>query len=359
MGFSKSRNDACLYIKNGGTLTLVCVWVDDIVLCSKTKEEAERFKRNLEDKFTISEFGKLRWFLGMRIRCDDGFVSVNQEDYIKQMLLRYGMSECKPIGTPGVSNAKLSRADSPEADSEDHREMAKYDYRGLVGCLNYLSTTTRPDVAYMAHLLSRYLHNPGKSHWIAAKHVLRYLQATKKQELVYRRTGDDIDLHAYSDSDYAGDVDTRRSTSGLCVFMSRGSAAISWQSKLQSTVAVSTAEAEINAAVASVQEMVHLNELLKELGYSLDLPILLYVDNQAAIALSRNPEQQSKTKHFAIRLAYLRELCEKGFVTLEYIPSKEMIADILTKCLDRTSNHRLMKKLMGSIDDSNSGGVND
>ena len=142
----------------------------------------------------------------------------------------------------------------------------------------------------------------------------------------------------------------------MCIFVSQQSAALSWKSKLQPTVAVSTAEAEINAAVVGVQEVIYIKGILEELGIKVKIPIPLYVDNQAAIALSKNPEQQAKTKHFAIRLAFLRESCQNNIVSLRYLRSEDMTADILTKSLPKKNNQKCLSTLMGIADIPNSGG---
>ena len=264
-----------------------------------------------------------------------GCISLSQGQYIVNLLKRYGMDDCKPIGSPGMENTKLSKADCPELGSEEHGQMQELDYRGLVGSLNYLSTTTRPDIAYASHLLSSFLQNPGILHWKAAKHVLRYLQGTRDHQMTFRHDPDGIRLTGYTDADYGGNIDSRKSTSGYCFNLQSNSAIVSWRSKLQSTVALSTTEAEVTAATAGVQELVHLHGLLEDMGFPQTLPLPLMVDNQACIALSKNPIQQGKTKHFAIKLEYLRDLSNNKFVVLNYLQTDHMPADILTKFLGR------------------------
>ena len=226
-------------------------------------------------------------------------------------------------------------------------EMQKLDYRGLVGCLNYLSTTTRPDIAFGSHLLSSFLENPGLAHWVAAKHVLRYLQGTKSHKLSYRYDSSGIDLLGFTDADYGGNIDSRRSTSGYCFYLQKNSGMVSWRSKLQTTVALSTAEAEVTAATAGAQELVHLHGVLTDIGIIQTLPLTIMVDNQACMALVKNPVQQGKTKHFAIKLHFIRDLYINKFLVLSYLQTDLMPADILTKFLGRLKTTRFSDIILG------------
>ncbi len=165
--------------------------------------------------------------------------------------------------------------------------------------------------------------------------MLRYLKGTKAYSLAYVYDPTGIVLSGFADADYGGHPDTRRSTSGYCFKLQEQSGCVTWSSKLQSTVATSTAEAELNAAMAAAQEAVHLQQLLTEMGFQQHPPILIQVDNQACIALSQNPMQQTRTKHFAIKLHYLRELVLNKLVYLKYVSTEHNAADILTKGLGR------------------------
>jgi hypothetical protein len=349
LGFNPSINGPCLFVKvTGGTYYYVCIWVDDIIYFSVDPNFVNEFKEQIEKRFTISDLTPLHWFLGMKLECTPGRIEVSQRQYVDALLHKFGMQDCKAVSTTIAEKRQLTKTDCPKDGSEEQVEMKDLDYRGLVGSLNYLATTSRPDVAFVAHSLSSYLENPGREHWTAGKHVLRYLQGTKDFKLVFQHDPDGLVLRGYADADYAGHIDTRRSTSGHCFSLQRGSGCVSWSSKLQSTVATSTAEAELNAAMAAAQEAVHLQELLSSMGYPQQPPTRINVDNQACIAITRNPVQQTKTKHYAIKLHYTRELVLGGTIDLVYVPTDENNADVFTKGLGKTKTLKFTQAVTGT-----------
>lgn len=358
LGFISSYSDSCLFTRKNkhGIFEYVCVWVDDIIYFSQDSTFADRFKLDIAKKFTIGDQSQLTWFLGMKVNCTPGRVEISQHQYITTLLTRFGMEQCKPVSTPVAEKAKFKRDDCPPDGSPQQREMKNFDYRGLIGCLNYLATTTRPDLAYIAHTLSSYLENPGMVHWTAGKHVLRYLKGTIDYSLIYKHDTNGLLLNGYSDSDYAGHIDTSRSTAAYCFALQRGSGCIQWCSKLQKTVATSTAEAELNAATMAAQEAVHLQQLLDFMGYPQPTPTTILVDNQACIALTLNPTQHGKTKHFNVKLNYLRELVSNQTVVLFYISTDLNTADILTKGLGRLKTLKFTAELLGTEVCSESGG---
>lgn len=348
LGFKPSPNDPCLFTKViSNVFYYVSVWVDDIIYFSTDPKFYQEFKAQIEKKFTIGDLSKLSWFLGMQVTGQPGNITVNQKQYIESLLANFGMAECKPVSTPIAEKMEFKRADCPADNSADQADMRHYDYRGLVGSLNYLATTSRPDISFVAHTLSSYLNNPGFNHWTAAKHVLRYLRGTADYQLTFNHDPNGIKLVGWSDSDYAGQLDTRKSTSGVCFSLHNNGACISWMSKLQPTVATSTAEAEINAATEASKEAVHLQQLLASMGFPQSLPTTIWVDNQAAIAIAKNPVQQTKTKHYAIKLLFVRELVLNQEVVLTYIPTEENNADIFTKGLGRLKTQKFTSYLLG------------
>ena len=351
LGFIASKNDHCLFIRHVGVLSsFICLWVDDLIYFSTESDFDTTFKSEIKKRFIISDHLRLCWFLGMKVEFGTaGEISLSQEQYICDLLLKFEMESCKPIGSPGPEKVGLTREDCPAENTPEAREMRGNDYRGLIGSLNYLVTTTRPDVAFISHMLSSFLENPGLQHWITAKHVLRYLQGTKHYKLIFRKDLEGIRLRGYSDADYGGNLDSRRSTSGYCFSLQQDSACVSWSSKLQSTVALSTAEAELVAATVGAQEMVHLTAILHDMGLTQTLPMILFVDNQACIAMSKNPVHHGKTKHFAIKLCYLRDLCTNKFLVLEYVSTDTMPADILTKCLGKLKTNLFCEFIMGKL----------
>jgi ribonuclease HI len=224
------------------------------------------------------------------------------------------------------------------------------EYMQLFGSLLYAAMMTRPDIAYAVQALSRHMNAPGKEHWIAGMRVLRYLRGTRNIGIKYgmrnRNTG--LRLVGYSDSDWAGDVSTRRSTTAYVYFM--GGGAISWTSRLQPTVALSSTEAEYMAAAAAVQEALHLRQLLKDIDYVQHGATIIYEDNQACIAMSNNPIVQKRSKHIDVRYHFTRERVETEEVKLVYVKTEHQLADLLTKPLQRVKHETLRKQVLGYSD---------
>ena len=194
--------------------------------------------------------------------------------------------------------------------------MSKTNFRSLIGCLNCLALSSRPDICFAAKALSLFVDNPGEVHWKAAKRVLRYLRGTMNQTLTFRNT-QNLDLLNFSDADWAGNIDHRRSTSGFCFKLSESSGAISWGSKAQKTVETSTVEAEFNSVVEASKEAIHLSGILEDLGIFCEVPLKIFVDSQACFALSKHSMHHGKTKHFAIKLHFVRELVEHQKLDLQ------------------------------------------
>ena len=210
--------------------------------------------------------------------------------------------------------------------------MIKTNFRSLIVCLNFLALSSRPDICFAAHALSSFVENPGEVNWEAAKRVLRYLRGTMNQTLTFRNT-QVLDLLNFSHADWAGNTDNRRSTSGFCFKLSESSGAISWSCKAQKTVATSTAEAEFNFVVEASKEATHLSGILEDLRIFCKLPLNIFLDIQACNALSKHSMHHGKTKHFAIKLQFVRELVENQKLELPYLTTENMSADILTKSL--------------------------
>ena len=253
------------------------------------------------------------------------------------------MSDCKSVSTPLAEkkSTKFAQTDKPDIDNTV--------YYSLVSSFNYLALSTRPDLSQAAHALSSFLETPKMELWIAAKHVLRYLKGTKLYlNLTFRKaTSVDDNLFGYSDSDWVGNVDNRKSTTGFCFNMCNNSGSISWAIKIQNRIATFSAEAEVYACVLAAQELVYLTVVLAEFNHPVPSRPNLFVDNQACIALSNQTSHHSKTKHFAIRVHHLRDLCERGELKLDYVPTDKQPADIVTKSLRKIKTQRFRQHLLG------------
>ena len=339
-GLKASSADHCLYTKivNGEHLVII-LYVDDLLIAGSDMKIINEFKAAISEVFKMKDLGEVEHMLGMVVKRDreNGTLEVDQTAYIEQVLSRYGMAQCKPMATPMTD---------PLTRGPPNEDGFNYDYARIVGSVLYSSMYTRPEITYAVQSLSRNMNATTSEHWQAAKRLLRYLQGTK--HLGIKFGGDksqDLKLVGYSDADWANDKDTRRSTTGYA-FLLNG-AVISWCSKLQTTVALSSTEAEYMALCAAAQEAVHLRRLLSDLGFEQKGPTIIYEDNQSCIALAKNPVHHARTKHIDIRFHYTREKIEDGEIDVVYVPTSEQLADVLTKPLERVKLEALRKKLLG------------
>lgn len=245
-----------------------------------------------------------------------------QKKYAMEILDRFEMKTCNSVGTPIEPGLKLTK--DPKG-KKVHNTL----FKQIVGSLMYL-TATRPDIMYAVSLISRYMENPTEVHLLAAKRIFRYLKGTADLGILYKK-GANSSLIGFSDSDYAGDLDDRKSTSGFVFMM--GSGAISWSSKKQQIVTLSTTEAEFVAAASSSCQAIWLQRLLEVLHNQQQGPTLIHCDNVSAIKLSKNPVMHGKSKHIDVRYHFLRDLCKDGIIDLVFCKSEEQTADILTKPL--------------------------
>ena len=236
MGFVQSKYDPCVYTTEGGKDALA-LWVDDLVLAVSDDEKLISIKSELSSTFSAKDLGELEHFVGNKVIQSENGISLCQEAYTKMVLDRFGFTNCKPVSSPSDVSTKLCKSDS-ESSPMDKRE-----YQAAVGCLLYLSSWSRPDIAYAVNNVAKFSSNPSQEHWVGVKRIFRYLRGTSDYGLLFRKG--ESDFVGFSDSDWAGDTDDTRSTSGY-VFCTNGTA-VSWRSKKQVSVALSTAEAEYMA----------------------------------------------------------------------------------------------------------------
>jgi hypothetical protein len=281
---------------------------------------------------------------------DRRFIQLSQRQFILTVLQRFGYGNCNGVTTPMSPDFPTCAA--TESLSANEEEMKTYPYLSAVGSLMYLMVGTRPDLAYPISVLSQYSSRYTKFHWEGVTRMFRYLQHTK--DLVLRYDGNDPNelLHGYSDSDWGGDRETRRSTTGY-VFIYAGGA-VSWKSRRQVTVAASTVEAEYMALGDATKEALWLRSLFYELNIQKRLyPTRVLVDNEGSVSLATNPLLSDRSKHIDIRHHFVRERIIKREVYLSYCPTSDMTADILTKPLGRIKHYRFIHLLglrLGSLD---------
>lgn len=339
-GLEMSNADPCVFIgKKSGKNIYLAIYIDDGMVASHDKFFIDQLLHWMNKEFQTTAL-ELQYFLGLEIELrQNGSTFIHQAAYVKRLLNKFGMNECHPSSTPLDQHFQISASSHPN----ECKHAVNVPYREAVGSLMYLVTGSRPDIAFAVGVVSRYLENPLEIHWNAIKRIFRYLKGTSNYGISYNSNVKN-NLVGYSDADYGGDIDTRRSTTGF--FFKIGSGPISWCSQRQKTVALSTTEAEYIAASESLRELIWLQVLMTEIAPSpRNLPLLM-VDNQSAIKLTKNPELHKRSKHIDIRHHFIREKYSQGSFVLSYIDTENQIADVLTKALPKDRFIKL-RSMMG------------
>ena len=333
--FEQSDSDHTLFFKKRqGKLTVLIIYVDDMIITGDDRDEIKRLEERLSREFEMKNLGGLKYFLGIEVMRSKQGITLSQRKYILDLLAEVGMLDCKPADTPLVQNLKLGEhLDQVPANRER--------YQRLVGKLIYLSHT-RPDIAYAVSLVSQFMHNPSEEHMETVMRIIRYLKGTPGKGIQFLRNGH-LDVMGYTDADWAGNVTDRRSTSGYFTFV--GGNLVTWRSKKQNIVALSSAESELKGVVKGICELMWLKKLMTELGFPPNKEMDLFCDNKAAIDISHNPVQHDRTKHVGVNRHYLRENIEAKIIRLIYVKSEEQLADILTKATSGKIFHGILSKL--------------
>ena len=325
LGFKASKSDTSLFIyQRSGIVIYMLIYVDDIIVTSSSSEAVTALLHDLRKDFALKDLGNLHYFLGIEVQRDKQELLLSQEKYAQEILSRVGMIKCKAAPTPLSTSEKLSSHEGELLGPEDSTR-----YRSIVGALQYL-TLTRPDLAYSVNKVCQFLHAPTTEHWSAVKRILRYLQNTLNVGLKIEKSSSML-LSAFSDADWAGSVDDRKSTGGFAIFF--GSNLISWSARKQATVSRSSTEAEYKAMANATAELIWLESLLVELGVQLAQPPILWCDNLGATYLSANPVFHARAKHIEIDFHFVRERVVKKQLQVRLIPSKDQVADGFTKAL--------------------------
>ena len=322
--FVQNPADHCVYTKESGSeKVIILVWVDDLVIAASNENVLKAVKQMLTLKFQMKDLGRLRNFLGIVFDQSTDGVTMSQECYVEKLLERFDMKNCKPRTTP--CEQKLCYSDDAEKMSKPRK------YKEVVGSLIYLATCTRPDLSFVVSKLSQYFSDPTVEQWSTVNHVLRYLKGTADKQLHYSKSDQGLRLLAYSDADWAADATDRRSTTGYCISLCENGPCVSWKTRKQPTVALSSCEAEYMALAATTQEILYLAQLLDHIdGYQYECP-KVYEDNQGTIALARNPVHRQRCKHIDIKYHFVRATVNDCKMCLEYCPTNEMVADVMTK----------------------------
>lgn len=327
-GLIRSQNDFCLYL---GKNAYLIIWVDDIIITGE-KSECLKIIEFLKKEFNAKELGIINNFLGTEINVNKEQITISQKEFIQKVISRFGLENGKPMNTPMEHNFQVDLSLPVDKNLP---------YRELLGSLIYISIVSRPDIAYATSVLSRYLDKPTKQLWIAAKRVLRYLNGTKHLNLTFHKN-QDTGLITYSDADWAGDITSRKSTSGCIIYHCNNP--VSWFTKKQTCVSQSTAEAEYIACAMAAMDVVYFQRILVDLKCNVLIP-LIYVDNQSALNMCESYENSRRTRHIDIKYHYIKDLIHKKLIELEYIKTQDNVADIFTKSLNNIKFAKFFEKL--------------
>jgi histone deacetylase 1/2 len=325
VGFAQSRTDSSLFVYRHGTdMAYLLLYVDDMILSASSSELLQHLIQRLQSAFALKDLGPVHYFLGIDVKRNDAGFVLSQATYAHDLLERAGMAACKPVSTPADMTGKPSTTEGTPLSSAD----ASW-YRSMAGALQYL-TLTRPDLAFAVQQVCLHMHAPTDRHAALIKRVLRYVKGTTSMGLHLLRAPTPT-IAAYTDADWAGCPDTRRSTSGFAIFL--GESLVSWSSKRQTTVSRSSAEAEYRGVANAVSECTWLRQLLTELHCPATKATVAYCDNISSVYMSRNPVHHRRTKHIEIDIHFVREKVAIGELRVLQIPSGRQFADIFTKGL--------------------------
>ena len=330
LGFARSESDpAVFHWHEGDNRMVIVVHVDDCTIVGNSQELIDDCKRKINAKYAMTDLGPTSWVLGIKItrNLDEHTLGLSQTAYINSILRRFNFTDLKPVSTPMDPTIRYSKTQCPETLEEKAR-MKNIPYREAIGALMYCAVATRPDISFAVALLSQFLENPGDTHWNGVKHIYRYLLGTKHLQLVFGETKNSI--AGYTDADGATQ-EHRHAISGYAFLIDGG--AVSWFSRKQEIVTLSTAEAEYVAATHAAKEAIWLKRLITEIFNFPDEPITLHCDNQSAIALTKDNIAHSRTKHIDIRYHFIRYSVQDGKINITYCPTNENVADTLTKPL--------------------------
>ena len=328
MGFKPLQTDSSLY--TDGNL-IIPVYVDDLLVTGPDESAIIAMIKRFQEGYDIKNFGRMQSILGMEWERNMNTQTsyLTQKRYTQAVLEKFGMSDCRPQSTPAIVQKE-----------DDFTGLLKETgpYLEAVGSLIYLSTCTRPDIALAVSTVARKMQAPTERDWMAVKRIFRFLKGTEDHGIRFDAKGEEK-LTLYADADFGGPEEQRRSRSGYVVFY--GNSPISWFTKLQPGLpATSTVEAEFRSAATGTQELLWLQHLMGELGSKLKLELvtsqpLLKEDNQGAIAAMRNDVQHSRLKHVELKYFFIKQVVEEGEMEVDYCPTSEQIADLLTKPLGR------------------------
>ena len=341
--FIPSLADPCVFLKyeENNDLTIIAIYVDDCFIIGK-EGRIKRIKEMFNKEFKMKDNEELKGFLGIRVERDEKELRIDQEVYVENILKRFKMENSKPTDTPIIKEDKKIKNEEKDEIFEDVST-----YQSAIGSLIYLATATRPDIAFAVNQAAQAMREPMQSDWVKVKRIMRYLQKTKKMKIVYKRNEKEEDeVIGFSDASYGEDRKDRKSTSGYLFI--KAQAPIAWKSKKQPIVSLSSMEAEYIALTAATKEALWLRKLEKEIERKKEndeVKIRIYEDNQSAIKTANDEIHNERSKHIDIRYHFIRERIKRKEIEIKYLKTEDMIADILTKGLDKMKIQKLIKEM--------------
>ena len=328
IGYSRAFKDSSVKVwRSGKDVIIVVVYVDDLTIASSDMVLMRKLKKQLNDRFEMKDLGEISFLLGMEIKRDRKrrLMTISQSKYIKDVLRQFNMLDCDAVSLPYVASLDLKKATIPQ-DKELARRMP---YRALVGSINHIARTTRPELSFITRVLAKFLCCYDKSHWVAGLRVLRYLKGTSRMGLLFRSKSKDIVYDILTDASFANQDENLKSVTGYVLIMA--TAAIVWKSVTQHNITKSTMESEAMALSAGVGETEWVRYLLQELGFPQTERTNVWCDNTAAIGNVRDPTNHKGSKHVGIAYYYAQSVYEMGHIDVKWVSTEKMIADILTK----------------------------
>jgi hypothetical protein len=302
-------------------ITYLLLYIDDIVLTSNTPTFLDHLTQQLNSVFDLKDLGSLHYFLRLQITKTFSQLYLNQSKYAQDLLKKHNMLDCKPASSPNGPNTRLSLHDG-DLLPDPHV------YRSMVGALHYL-TFTRPDISFAVHQVCQYMSTPTTTHLAAAKRVLRYIRGIFNHGIEF--TPGLLHLSSYTDADWAGDPDDRRSTFGFLVYL--GNNAVTWSTKKQPIISQSSIESEYRALAIASAELCWVRSLLKDLGIYLTDPPILWCDKVSALAIASNPVFHARTKHIEVDFHFVQERVLQKDLVVKFVSIVDQLADIFSKSL--------------------------
>ena len=305
-----------------------------MIITGNDEKEISKLQNQLAAEFEMKSLGNLKYFLGIEVARSAQGIVLSQRKYVLDLLAEVGLLDCKPADTPIMLSHKLGEYPYQKPTDKER-------YQRLVGKLIYLSHT-RPDIAYSVSVVIRFMHSPSNRHMEAVMRILRYLKGSPGKGLLFSKNGH-LNIDGYTDADWAGDATNRKSTSGYFTFV--GGNLVTWRSKRQKVVALSSAEAEFRGMARGMCELLWLKRLMADIGFSPRSEMNLFCDNKAAIDISHNPVQHDRTKHVEVDRHFIKQNLEEKIIRLPFVRSEDQLADILTKAVPTKDFYNSLGKL--------------